>query len=145
MRANHGDLADPRQFGCRQLKEEQPVHWAKRQTTLMNRLQHGFAAGSESGCRAPVELFLPNPGGSRVRNKIVTPEDAPDGGMTPPAEFTYTYNGHRVEILPPDKEHLIGNYWQVRIDGVIRGNYVFISARVAAEEAKKLIDNGLFF
>jgi hypothetical protein len=89
----------------------------------------------------------PNPGGSRVRIKVVTP-DTPDfniepyGGTTPPAEFTY--NGHKVEILPPDTAHLIGNYWQIRIDCVIRGNYVFSSARMAAEEAKKLIDTGLF-
>jgi hypothetical protein len=77
----------------------------------------------------------------------VTPEDTgfnidPNSGMTPPAEFTY--NGHQVQILPPDKEHLIGNYWQIRIDGVIRGNYVFNSARMAADEAMKLIDTGLF-
>ena len=43
-----------------------------------------------------------------------------DGGMTPPAEFTY--NGHKVEIVPPNTEHLIGNFWQIKIDGVIRGN-----------------------
>jgi hypothetical protein len=48
---------------------------------------------------------------------VVTPEDTssftidPDGEITPPAEFTY--NGHQVEILPSDKEHLIGNYrWE---------------------------------
>ena len=40
----------------------------------------------------------------------------PDGGMTPPAEFTY--NGHQVEIVPPDAANLIGNYWQIKIDGV---------------------------
>ena len=77
----------------------------------------------------------------------MTPEDTgfnidPNSGMTPPDEFTY--NGHQVQILPPDKEHLIGNYWQIRIDGVIRGNYVFNSARMAADEAMKLIDTGLF-
>ena len=62
----------------------------------------------------------------------------PDGGMTPPAEFTY--NGHQVEMVPPDTAHLIGNYWQIKIDGVLRGNYLFNSARMAADEAKKLID-----
>ena len=62
----------------------------------------------------------------------------PDGGMTPSAEFTY--NGHQVEIVPPDTAHLIGNYWQIKIDGVLRGNYLFNSARMAADEAKKLID-----
>jgi hypothetical protein len=82
------------------------------------------------------------------RDKFVTPEDTPDfnidpdGGITPPAEFTY--NGHRVEMVPPDTAHLIGNYWQIKIDGVIRGNFLFSSARMAAEEAKKLIDTGLF-
>jgi hypothetical protein len=78
----------------------------------------------------------------------VTPGDTPDfnlepdGGTTPPAEFTY--NGHQVEIVPPDTAHLIGNYWQIKIDGVIRGNFLFSSARMAADKAKKLIDTGLF-
>ena len=82
------------------------------------------------------------------RDKFVTPEDTPDfnidpdGGITPSAEFTY--NGHRVEMVPPDTAHLIGNYWQIKIDGVIRGNFLFSSARMAAEEAKKLIDTGSF-
>jgi hypothetical protein len=40
----------------------------------------------------------------------------------------------------PCTAHLIGNYWQIKIDGVIRGNFPFSSARMAAEEAKKLID-----
>jgi len=80
--------------------------------------------------------------------EVVTPGDTPDfniepdGGMTPPAEFTY--HGHQVEIVPPDPAHLIGNYWQIKIDGVIRGNFLFSSARMAADEAKKLIDTGLF-
>jgi hypothetical protein len=34
--------------------------------------------------------------------------------------------------------------WQIKIDGVIRGNYLFSSARMAGEEAIKLIDSGLF-
>jgi len=78
----------------------------------------------------------------------VTPGDTPDfniepdGAMIPPAEFTYS--GHRVAIVPPDTAHFIGNYWQIKIDGVIRGNFLFSSARMAAEEAKKLIDTGLF-
>ena len=80
--------------------------------------------------------------------EVVTPGDTPDfniepdGEMTPPAEFTY--HGHQVEIVPPDTAHLIGNYWQIKIDGVIRGNFLFSSARMAADEAKKLIDTGLF-
>ena len=62
----------------------------------------------------------------------------PDGGMTPPAKFIY--NGHQVEIVPPDTTRVIGNYWQIKIDGVLRGNYLFSTARAAAEQAKKLID-----
>ena len=62
----------------------------------------------------------------------------PDGGMTAPAQFTH--NGHQVEIVPPDTDHRIGNYWQIKIDGVLRGNFLFSSARMAADEAKKLID-----
>jgi hypothetical protein len=79
---------------------------------------------------------------------VVTPEDTPDftidpdGGLTRPVDFSY--NGHRVEIMPPDTAHLIGNFWQFKIDGVIRGNYLFSSARMAQEEATKLIDSGLF-
>jgi hypothetical protein len=42
----------------------------------------------------------------------------PDGGMTAPAQFTH--NGHRVEIVPPDTAHLIGKYWQIKIDGVLQ-------------------------
>jgi hypothetical protein len=82
------------------------------------------------------------------RDKFGMPEDTPDfnidpdSGMTPPAEFPY--NGHQVEILPPDTEHLIGKYWQIKIDGVIRGNFLFSSTRTAADEAIKLIDNVSF-
>jgi hypothetical protein len=39
-----------------------------------------------------------------------------DGGMTAPVQFVY--NGHRVEIVPPDSEHVIGYFWQIKIDGV---------------------------
>jgi hypothetical protein len=45
-------------------------------------------------------------------------------------------NGHQVEIVPPDTAHLIGNYWQIKIDGVLRGNYLFNSARMAATKRK---------
>jgi hypothetical protein len=44
----------------------------------------------------------------------------PDGGMTAPAQFTY--KGRRVEIVPRDTRHLIGNYWQIKIDGVLQRN-----------------------
>jgi hypothetical protein len=62
----------------------------------------------------------------------------PDAGMIPSTEFTYS--GRRVEIVSPDPAHLIGNYWQIKIDGVLRGNYVFSTPREAADEARKLID-----
>ena len=62
----------------------------------------------------------------------------PDGGMTPPAQFTY--NGRQVEIVPPDTVHLIGKYWQIKIDGVLQRDLLFSSARMAANEAKRWID-----
>ena len=62
----------------------------------------------------------------------------PDAGMTASTEFSY--GGHRVEIVSPDTAHLIGNYWQIKIDGVLRGNYLFSTGRAAADEAQKLID-----
>jgi hypothetical protein len=61
-----------------------------------------------------------------------------DGGMTALAQFTY--KGRRVEIVPPDTRHLIGNYWQIKIDGVLHLNLLFSSLRVAADRAKQLID-----
>jgi hypothetical protein len=64
----------------------------------------------------------------------------PDGGMTPPANFTY--NGRQVDIVAPDANHLIASYWQIKIDGILRGNFLFNSARRAAEQAKRLIDGG---
>jgi hypothetical protein len=62
----------------------------------------------------------------------------PDGGMTAPAQFTY--KGRRVEIVPPDTTHLIGNYWQIKIDGVLKRDLLFSSSRVAADRAQELID-----
>ena len=62
----------------------------------------------------------------------------PDGGMTAPTQFTH--NGHRVEIVPPDTRRLIGNYWQIKIDGVLRSDLLFSSLRAAADQAKKRID-----
>ena len=59
----------------------------------------------------------------------------PDAGRNPSTEFTYS--GRRVEIVSPDTAHLI---WQIKIDGVLRGNYVFSTAREAADQARKLID-----
>ena len=62
----------------------------------------------------------------------------PDAGMTPSTEFTY--RGHRVEIVPPDTAHLIGNYWQIKIDGILQRNFLFNSARTAADQAEKFIE-----
>jgi len=62
----------------------------------------------------------------------------PDAGMIQSTEFTYS--GRRVDIVSPYTAHLIGNYWQIKIDGVLRGNYVFTSVRAAADETRKLID-----
>jgi hypothetical protein len=54
--------------------------------------------------------------------------------MSPPTQFTY--KGHRVEIVPPDTQRLVGNYWQIKIDGILYGDLL----RVAAERAEALID-----
>lgn len=62
----------------------------------------------------------------------------PDGGMVAPAQFTH--HGHLVEIVPPDATHFIGNFWQIKIDGVLQRNLLFSSSRVAADQARKLID-----
>ena len=62
----------------------------------------------------------------------------PQGGMNPPAEFTH--NGHQVEIVPPDTDHLIGKYWQIKIDDILQRDLLFGSSRMAADQAKKLID-----
>ena len=61
-----------------------------------------------------------------------------DGGMTALAQFTY--KGRRVEIVPPDTRHLIGNYWQIKIDGVLQRDLLFGSSRMAADQATNLID-----
>ena len=62
----------------------------------------------------------------------------PDGAMTARAQFTH--NGHQVEIVPPDTRRFIGNYCQIKIDGVLQRDLLFSSLRVAADQAKKLID-----
>ena len=62
----------------------------------------------------------------------------PDAGMIQSTEFTYS--GHRVEIVPPGTAHLIGNYWQIKIDGILQCNFLFNSARTAADQAEKFID-----
>jgi hypothetical protein len=65
-------------------------------------------------------------------------ENTSEGGMTLPAKFTYT--GHEVEIVPPDASHFIGNFWQIKIDGILQHNFLFSSARVATDQAGKFID-----
>ena len=61
----------------------------------------------------------------------------PDGGLKTPTIFGY--NGHQVEIVPPEV-NLLGRFWQIKIDGVLWGNYLFNSARTAGDEARKVID-----
>jgi hypothetical protein len=53
-------------------------------------------------------------------------EDTTEDGMTPSGKSTYI--GHQVEIVPPDTARLIGNYWQIKIDGVLQHNFLFSSA-----------------
>jgi hypothetical protein len=65
-------------------------------------------------------------------------EDTTEHGMIPSGKFTYI--GHQVEIVPPDAARLIGNYWQIKIDGVLQHNFLFNSARVAADQAEKFIE-----
>ena len=60
----------------------------------------------------------------------------PQGGMNPPAEFTH--NGHHVEIVPPDTDHLIGKYWQIKIDDILQQDLLFCSARMAADPSEKI-------
>jgi hypothetical protein len=65
----------------------------------------------------------------------------PQGLITPPTKVTY--NGHRIDIVQPDADHFIASYWQIKIDGILRGNLLFSSARRAVEQAKRLIDGRL--
>jgi hypothetical protein len=62
----------------------------------------------------------------------------PEGGMTPPAQFTY--RGRQVEIVPPDTRRLIGSYWQIKIGGVLRRELLFSSYGAAVDRATELID-----
>ena len=81
----------------------------------------------------PVHTFFLVLNSFSISRKIEMPEDTlnfsidPDGGMTPSGKFTYI--GHQVEIVPPDTARLIGNYWQIKIDGVLQHNFRFNSAR----------------
>jgi hypothetical protein len=79
-----------------------------------------------------------------INRKIAMSEETPnfninpDAGMTPSGKFTYI--GHQVEIVAPDTARLTGNYWQIKIDGVLQHNFLFNSARVAADQAEKFIE-----
>ena len=33
-----------------------------------------------------------------------------------------------LEIVPPDTEHLIGNFWQIKVDGVLKRDLLFSSS-----------------
>jgi hypothetical protein len=83
-------------------------------------------------------------GSFSINRKIEMSEDTtnfssdPDGGMTPSGKFIY--NGHQVEIVPPDTapphRQLLAN----QIDGVLQHNFLFNSARLAADQAEKFIE-----
>jgi hypothetical protein len=55
------------------------------------------------------------------------------------ASEQFAYLGYHVEIVPLDQEHLIGMFWQIKIDGVLQRNVLYGSVPVATESAKKLI------
>ena len=61
-----------------------------------------------------------------------------DGELVAPVEFTY--NGHQIEIVLPDEEHLVGNFWQITIDGVLQRNVLYSSLLVAADGARELVN-----
>lgn len=58
--------------------------------------------------------------------------------MSAPDQFNH--NGHSVEIVPPEEEHLKGNFLQIKIDGILHQNVLYSSLPVAVEAAKNLID-----
>jgi hypothetical protein len=55
------------------------------------------------------------------------------------ASEQFAYLGRHVEIVSPDEEHLVGIFWQIKIDGVLQRNVLYGSVPVAIESAKKLI------
>jgi hypothetical protein len=55
------------------------------------------------------------------------------------ASEQFAYLGHHVEIVPPDEEHLVGIFWQIKIDGALQRNVLYGSVPVAMESAHKLI------
>jgi hypothetical protein len=62
----------------------------------------------------------------------------PDSATKEPSQFAY--NGHHIEIVQPDEEHLKGNFWQIKIDGALQPNVLYSSPQVAADAARQLID-----
>jgi hypothetical protein len=55
------------------------------------------------------------------------------------ASEQFAYLGHQVEIVSPDEEHLVGIFWQIKIDGELQRNVLYGTVPVAIESAKKLI------
>jgi hypothetical protein len=53
--------------------------------------------------------------------------------MDPLTEFTH--NGHRVEIVPPDTDHLIGKYWQIKMTA--SSSAIFCSAHPEWRQTKR--------
>jgi hypothetical protein len=94
--------------------------------------------GARKSVRADRYKFYLVPGSSSINRRVEMFEDTTEDGMTPSGKFTYI--GHQVEIVPPDTDHLIGKYWQIKIDGVLQHNFLFNSARVAADQAEKFIE-----
>ena len=70
-----------------------------------------------------------------VRRRLLSTSD---DRLVAPVEFTY--ESRQVEIVLPDDEHLIGDFWQIKIDGVLERDVLYSSLRVAATAARKLID-----
>ena len=43
------------------------------------------------------------------------------------ALLEWTYKGRRVEMVPPDTRPIIGDFWQIKIDGVLQRDLLFSS------------------
>jgi hypothetical protein len=54
------------------------------------------------------------------------------------ASEQFAYLGQHVEIAPHDEEHLVGIFWQIKIDGVIQSNVLY-GFRYGDRVANKLI------
>ena len=60
--------------------------------------------------------------------------------MTPPAQFASKVQ--RIEIVSSDTKRLIGNYWQIKIDGVPKRDLLFSSSRAADDTSTALLFSG---